>query len=41
MTSFAEVSTAAPLAPEALAKIKQALERATGKQVIAMQKPIQ
>jgi F-type H+-transporting ATPase subunit delta len=31
----AQITSAAPLAPEALAKIKQALERATGKQVIA------
>lgn len=31
----AHITSAAPLAPEALAKIKQALERATGKQVIA------
>lgn len=31
----AHITSAAPLPPEALAKIKQALERATGKQVIA------
>ena len=31
----AQITSAAPLPPEALAKIKQALERATGKQVIA------
>jgi F-type H+-transporting ATPase subunit delta len=31
----AHITSAAPLPPEALAKIKQALEKATGKQVIA------
>lgn len=31
----AEITSASPLAPDALAKIKQALEQATGKQVIA------
>lgn len=31
----AEITSAAPLAPDALAQIKQALEQATGKQVIA------
>jgi F-type H+-transporting ATPase subunit delta len=31
----AQITSAAPLSPDALAKIKQALERATGKQVIA------
>lgn len=31
----AEITSASPLAPDALAKIKQALEKATGKKVIA------
>jgi len=31
----AHITSAAPLSPEALAKLKQALERATGKQIIA------